>query len=514
MPKGQQAPDPASTLPALPPPEPPALPSGVSIHINPPPRPPKRDRPAPPPAPAVPMPEAPEPSRFESFLDSLKSAEGLGEGRTELELRLNRLDKVEGQDRWAYTGLIVRYSADDIASGQEPDLETMALDHAKQTGRFGVYRWNIRGWADGFMKLDTSKGVVLDPPADYVPKVKEPPPEPAGPGKSAQEIALDMLGLAKGLAGIGGNAPDPNLIETIRAAARQEGYNAGELAGQLKAAEDWRQRLEDKVADAKKEAHALGVKEGRWELKDEYQAKISELEKGQDKPETLVGEVVASLGGPAGLQGLLGAIMAPRQPAPVQPAPMALPAAPRPLPPPQVRPNPFPPSQLPEPTRAEHHAALEELEILIETMHEAAGHGDPNPEFQAALDAFQAFKAEGLKDGPLGAWWARWIQGARAETQRFQASLDAHMSDPDETEPPAGDDVKVEQLKTLLVQRLKDGAEPEAIIQELAAQIPADDLETMKTLIRSNGRPMVHTFLGIPAELQARANVALDLFSA
>jgi flagellar biosynthesis/type III secretory pathway protein FliH len=507
MPKGEVGPEPTSTLPAIPPEDSlPPLPAGVSIHITPQAAPKtKRPRPLPPP----PL-ELPEPTRFESFMDRLKASEGLGEGRTELELRLHRLDKSDGSERWPWTGLVIKYSAEDVSNGADPDLESMALDYARTTGRFGVYRWTLRGWENGVLLVDTTKTVSLDAPFDFVPPPSKPAATlPAEPPKSARDEAMSMIDLAARISGLGNKGPDPAYIESIRSAARKEGYDAGELAGQLKASETWRLRLEDKVAEAKKDGLEQGRKEGRWESKDEFQAKILELEKEQEKPASIVGEIVSSLGGAEALQGLLAVIMTPKQPEPV-PLLRPMPVRPNPqaLPPPEpMRPVVQNPPLLPEPTRAEHHQAMDSIEILLTLLTEAQ-EAVPDPHLASILTAFQTYKTAGLQEGPLGDWWAKWTGTVRAEVERITAAIEAQM---DEHE---GEKMQPEQLKSLLKKRLVEGIEPDAIIQELETQATPADLETWKKMIRANSRSLVYSFLDIPDELQARANVLLDQFIA
>ncbi len=530
----------APLAPVAPPPsaEESAVAGGVHIHLGAPPARAKRQPRAVPPS-APELPPAPV-SGFEDFIGRLAASEGLqGAGRTELEMRLHRLDETNGFEKYFWTGKTIRLTAEDVANAPHVDLDTEALKYAESCGNFGTYRWTLKGWEDGLMVLDTTRRVNLDQPPGFKAAAESVAPA-AEPKQDPMEAAIKLANLAKMLGG-GDKGTDPMLIESIRGTARAEGFEAGKTTGKLEASEDWRTRCEDREREAEKKGYERGKSDGYRDAKDEFQTQIHELEKDQEKPESVVGEVIGAIGGPDNLQRLVGAFLnkseAPRRapmPRPMQPpgAP-GMPIRPQALPPanvqpfqppvqqntapvqqnaPTMKPNP----EEPEPTRAEHHKAMEALGYALGLMEDAL-EDNPNEQAEALRDGLKVLQDQGLVEGPLAVWWKQWREIMEHEVSRITIALEKQLGlDEEEIEPERKeeDTVAIAALKSLLKQRLMEGVEPDAIVKELGETVPPDTASEWRGMVKNMPRGMVLGYLGIPDEFKVQANVVLDRFAA
>lgn len=407
---------------------------------------------------------------FKSFMWALEDLAGKDAGavadpaETRLVFRLFRLEDVGGVKPQAVYQTAVSFGASEALAMGDPDLEGRAQVWAEKAGRFGRYQWRLLGWAAGEQTLDTTFNVTTEPPPGYQPPAAPPVEIPTTPPKDPMENLKESLGLigmmkdALGLGQASGGKIDAPLLETTRAAARNEAFMESdrEHRAEVRKLED---RWEQKLEAAKTEAYNRGVQDGKRTAEDEYRPKLWDLERqlGNQREPTIIEEAVRMVGGPEIVQALARTFIAtagrPAAPAgpPTRPV---VPLQPRPAAASQPPPAAVAQAPLPEPTRAEWRQALEGTEEALEII---AEHGDESPETAQLRAVLEAFRKQGEEDGPLGHWWQAWTQFIRQAVQDVLGSVE-----PEETEA-----MDLMGLKALLSQRLAEGATDQAILEEL-----------------------------------------------
>lgn len=466
---------------------------------------------------------------FHAYLDSLRelSDESQPEARTELKLQLFRLEDSGGpKPRKIYCQELTLDQAEVKTMG-DPAFERRTQDYAERAGRFGRYEWRMKGWALGELTLDTSTTVNVEPPPGYVP-----PPnliqedKPKVDPMEGMNGALDMVGRVAALF-VGGktSTPDPVEMRKLEALAYDQGNRAGITQGRYEAEREHRKELDDlrerhrrELEEAERRGLDRGKVEGSREKSDELTPRLWQLEheaRGEGGP-SMVSEVVGALGGPETLQSLVGAVVAnmnqPRTPAPRRrPAPQGQ-AAVVPLVP-QQAPRPVAANPSGEPSRAEHLEAmnmLEEAVMVLEEQipNEEAGHA---AQLHQLKELMEAFHGEGLKDGPLAAWWLAW-------DQRWKPSVEAVIRAAEDNQPepgpePEGEPVNLEALRALLIEALDEGKDDSAILTHLESTIPADIQAGWRKQIDGWPIPMLAGMIG-QGQHQGRLTRLLEAFKA
>ncbi len=412
---------------------------------------------------------------FKSFLGSLedlalRDASAVANAEeTRLVLKLYRQEENGGPKPTSTYQTSTSFSAAEALGLGDPDFEGRAQAWAEKTGRFGRYQWRILGWAGGEQTLDTTYNVQVEPPPGYEaprgPVVEVDPEAPRDPMASLRE-GLGIIALVKET--IGGPAAAGKVdTDSIRAMARAEALLEAdrEQRKELRALED---RWEARIEKAEKEAHARGVVEGRRAAEDEFRPRLWELERkadGEHEP-TILEEAARLVGGPEVVQSLVKAVItsmerpAPAVPPPGRPVVPLQRANPGPaVPPPVPSAAPAPAAEiLPEPTRKEWRAALDDTESVLDLLDE---HGEDTPDIQQLREVLEAFHAQGEADGPLGPWWKAWRQGIG------QGVKDMLEAAEDEKEPEGDETMDLEAFKALLGRRLDEGAADVDILAEL-----------------------------------------------
>lgn len=442
---------------------------------------------------------------FFGFMESLRNlaASGPGgegpEGRTELVLKLYRLVENGGPKPQRVFQTQVQLSQDEALGMADPDFEGRTMEWAMQQGQFGRFEWRLLGWADGEPILDTSYSVTVEAPAGYQPPVRaavpsepEPKPDPMGQLKETLGLVATMRE-AFGMKGQGGGL-DAAQVEVIKAAAASQ--------ARLEASEAHRRELRDLEERHRREletAEEKGYKRGQDEGKRELEAEKLrwELSRAKEAPEgpSFIQEVAGMLGGPEAVQGLVGGLVAAmNRPTAPRPGPGArrMPGArpgqpgPRPAAPQAVaqvqplRPAAANPIQAPEPTRVEWKEAMdateEALGYLDELLTNSQADAETLEKAKKLRAGLQHYQDQGKAEGSLAVWWAQWPQ--------VKTYVDEVLEDEGE-EPEGGEPMKdLEGLRALLLQRLEEGATDDAILAELAQQVPQETLSQWRGMLR------------------------------
>jgi len=408
---------------------------------------------------------------FKSFLGSLEDLAGRDASavanteETRLVLKLYRQEENGGPKPTSTYQTSASFSAVEALSMGDPDFEGRAQAWAEKTGRFGRYQWRILGWAGGEQTLDTTYNVQVEPPPGYE--------APRGPVEAEPEATRDPLAsLREGLGiiamvkeTIGGNAAAGKVdTESIRASARAEALLEAdrEHRKEVRALED---RYEARIEKAAAEAHARGMVEGRRAAEDEYRPQLWELERraeGGHEP-TILEEAARLVGGPEVVQSLVKAVITSMERQPVVPLParpvvplQRMNPAPQPAPPAPAPAPAAPP--LPEPSRKDWRAALDDTEAVLDLLDE---HGEDTPDVQKLREVLEAFRDQGEADGPLGPWWHAWNAGIGQGVRDMLAAAE------DQEEPEGDEAMDLEAFKALLGRRLDEGANDAAILAEL-----------------------------------------------
>lgn len=457
---------------------------------------------------------------FFGFLDSLRDLATEGptgggpEGKTELTMKLYRLEPNGGPNPTRVFQTQVNFSQAEALALGDPDFEGRAMAWALEQGVFGRFEWRLLGWADGESVLDTAYRVTVEQPAGYKPPARATAPQEAEAKPAPLDQLKDTLGMlgmmreALGLKGSGGGL-DATQIEIIKAAASSQARleAANEHRRELRELED-RHRKELDEADRK--GYDRGKAEGERTL--EAERLRWDLAKAQESPEgpTFARDVADILGGPEAVQKLVGGIVAflnkPKTPQrPQRPG--------GPVRPPQATPHQRQPALNPgsaEPTRAQWHEAMRDLEEGIEVMRELKDNPEASPEDREQavqlLPVFEAYHQRGTEDGSLAAWWAEWPEADAILTALFEEKP-AHQPEEETT-------MDTEALKTQLIQRLDEGATDEAILDELRATIPAATLAQAKGMLHFATPAMVAGMLGVPEQHHGRIETLLDALRA
>lgn len=432
----------------------------------------------------------------------------LGEGRSELEMTLYKIDKVNGAEKTSVCHKERRSPEEAVQQGV-PDLEGIAMEYAKETGQFGAYAWKIRGWLKGETVKQTTMRLHIAPPMGYVPPKPQAEPEPKKDPMDEMGRTFAMIRTMRESLGIGGEST---------------GSKAGELAAsamaRLEADREHRKEIYDmterhrrELEDIRKAEYERGFKDGERDTTHKLERKIWELEH-DNTPETgatWVQDLTGALGGPQAVQSLVGGIVgalqsrpktAPPQPRPLRPMP---PRMPQPIAPPvQVNPT---PSTI-EPTRAQVHEALTQLAEARELLEGAMEDAAFATEYGELLPAIQRMEAEGLQDGPLAEWWSRY----EPTIQQISALIEA-LSDREE-EDPAEEPMDAEALKALLLQRLEEGRSAAEIMDEFRATVPDATRKEWAGMLKWAPMEIALAFLGIPEHLKTRAAEVVQAFKA
>lgn len=467
---------------------------------------------------------------FRSFLGSVqelvKGGEGspLVAGRTEVVLKLFRLVENGGPKATQSFQTQITYGAEEALSLGDPDFEGRTMGWARQTGRFGKYQWRILGWADGENTLDTTYTVNVEQPEGYsppmVPRAAEPDPMPAPPVDPMAKVreGLSFIEEVKKVIG-GGNSGNE---------AASVARMAGEMDGRRKAEEEHRAvlreletRHREALEGAERTAYKRGYEEGdrkaRWELEDQ----IRELKwkMREDQGPDMLDKLVSFAGGPEGVSNLVSAVVGAlnRKPAaaPQPPKPQGPLSAPRPgmtpapiapfVPPIAPIAPPAPVAQLSEPTRAEHLEAMEDLAEALALLEEYEQQNPgQNPSIPQALDLLRQIQAQGQADGPLGAWWQGW-------TGQWGRMVEQILNTAESPEGEGGMDL--DGFKKLLVQRLDEGAEDDAILAEARGRLAPEQLAEWRPLLAALPRPFLGLLLGAPRH-QDRLPALVEAFVA
>lgn len=424
---------------------------------------------------------------FKAFLGSLEELAGRDAGavsnteETRLVLRLYRLEEAGGPRPTATYQTAATFSASEALALGDPDLEGRALAWAEKSGRFGKFQWRILGWAAGEQTLDTTYNVNIEPPPGFVPPIVPAAPVEKDPMASLKE-SLGLVAMVKEALGIGSAGAGKVDVEGIRAAARMEALMEGDRQ-RREEIQRMEERWEAKLEAAKAEAYTRGATDGRRAAEDEWRPKVWDLERqlAADKEPSLLEEATKLVGGPEVVgklaQVVIASMAAPKPAAP--PAPPQRPVMPlqtRPAPPaPAPQPAAPQPQALMEPTRAEWRQAMDETEGALAIMEE---HGDGGPEVAQLQQVLRAFIAQGEADGPLGAWWQAWNQGIGQAVRDMLAA-----AEPDEPTNPE-EIMDLEGMKRMLAQRLDEGADDAAILEELDLLTTPAQRDQWRSLMR------------------------------
>lgn len=427
---------------------------------------------------------------FKAFLGSLEDLAGRDAGamsnpeETRLVLRLYRLEETGGPRPTATYQTAATFSAGEALALGDPDFEGRAQAWAEKSGRFGKFQWRILGWAAGEQTLDTTYNVTIEPPPGFVPTRAPEALEQKDPMSNLKE-SLGLVSMVKDALGLGQAGGAKVDVDGIRAAARLEALMEADRQ-RREEVQRLEERWEAKVEAAKDDAYKRGATDGRREAEDEWRPKVWELEQRvkADKDPSLLEEAARMVGGPEVVaklaQLVISSMAAPKAPAmPHRPTvpqvpPAAQPvAAPRPAPAPQVM------QAGPEPSRAEWRQAMEDTEEALEILEE---HGDQSPEVAQLRQVLQAFVATGAGEGSLVPWWQAWNQGIGQAVRDLLAA-----AEPDDEEALAGAEEKTmdfDGMKRLLAQRLDEGADDAAILEELGRLTTPQQRDQWRGLMR------------------------------
>lgn len=461
---------------------------------------------------------------FKSFLGSLEdlvqgSDTGTApEGRTEVVLKLHRVMDNGGprpvmafQKQWIF-------DAPEALTLGDPDFEGRTMAWAKETGRFGKFQWRIMGWAAGENTLDTTYAVTVEEPEGYkppaVPRLPEPDPTPMLPADPLEGLrnGLGIVAEVQKVLGMGGSKGNGDAEKVARM--------TGELEGRRAAEEEHRRRvqeLEDRhrkaLAEVEAAAYKRGQEEGdrkaRWELEDQLRDLRWKMRQ-EDGPDML-DKIVSFAGGPEGVSSLLSAVVgamnrgnaakaAPGKPAP-RPALQTAPnAAPNPTPRPAPRPvtaqaPPAAPAEGAEPSRAEHLQAMADLGEALAVL-EAFEEQQPgqDPKIPEAINLLNQVEEAGRMEGSLSAWW-------KAYRERFAPMVAHILSSQEEPGPQAPEEegtMDMNGLKALLIRRLDEGAETDAIIAEARAVLTPEQQAEWLPMLKAMPRIFLGRLLGVP----------------
>lgn len=428
---------------------------------------------------------------FKSFLWSLEELAKRDAGavadteETRLVFRLFRMEDTGGLKPKSMYQTVVNFSASEALALGDPDLEGRAQAWCEKTGRFGSYQWRLLGWAAGEQTLDTTFNVTTEPPPGYQPPTAPPVEIPTTPPKDPMENLKESLGLigmmkdALGLGQASSGKIDAATLESVKASARLEAQMAADRehrAEVIKLEERWGAKVEA----GKAEAYTRGVSDGRRAAEDEWRPKVWDLERqmAAGKEPSLLEEAVRMVGGPDIVQGIARAFIAtanrPAQPAaPHSQSRPVLPLQPRPQsqPQPEAAPKPVQASALPLPSRVEWREAMESTEEALEILGE---HDDGSPETAQLRQVLDTFVAQGQDEANLGNWWQAWnqfIRGAVADVQRA-------------VEPGESEAMDLNDLKSLLAQRLTEGATDQAILEELEGMSTLDQRQAWRETLK------------------------------
>ena len=450
-----------------------------------------------------------------------------GEGRSELELILCTVEKVNGSERMTICHKERRSPDEALAEGM-PDLEGIAMDYARESGRFGAYAWKLRGWLKGEpVKQTTIRLHLAQPPGYVAPKPPvEPLPEPRRDPTDELSKTIALMGTLR--QALGGNTEGGSA----------QSVALGNALAKLEASEQFRRELREiedrhkrELKETEKEAYERGKADGIRDAKAESERRIWELERDLERAEEatapapdMIDKVVNAIGGPEALQGIVGAVLqaanrpkvAPRHvPRPVAPKVSTPPA---PVPPPvQANPTPEAPKVVPltpapdleEPTPedvAEAVALLEDGAAALRESPEAT-----RPDVGDLITVLEDFATQGRTVS--GSQVARWWGALHTPTIPHESGKRINWLElceilaPEEEEP-----MDIEGLKRLLVQRLEEGIPAEAILEEVKAVVPEDTREDWRRLMKWMPMEAVTGFLRVPEHLESRAREVLEAF--
>lgn len=459
---------------------------------------------------------------FYSYLDSLRelAEEDQAEARTELKLQLFRLEDSGGpKPKRIYCQEFTLDQAE-VKSMGDPAFERRTQDYAEKAGRFGRYEWRIKGWAIGELTLDTQTTVHVEPPPGFVM-----PPNPiieASPKVDPMEGmngSLDLISRVAALfGGKKGDSMSPVELRQLETMAYDQGQRAGLTEGKYQAEKEHRKELDDlrerhrrDLEEAEKRGMDRGRVEGAREVKDELTPKIWQLEHqvAGDAPASLASEVVGYLGGPEAVQALVGAVVAGmnKPKAPGAPQPQG-----RPAPPTQPRTAQFNPSG--EPSRAAHFEALGMIEAAVDHLDDAIPRESPESvaQLQQLKGMLEAVHAEGMKEGPMAAWWSDWISRWAPNVQMILNAVEDHeelATETTETEKP----MDLEALRGTLLAALDTGKEDAEILEHLKTTIPPEVRGEWRKQIAGWPTAMLAGMIG-QGQHQGRLTALLEAFTA
>lgn len=426
---------------------------------------------------------------FNAYLDSLRelAEEGQEDARTELKLQLFRLEGTRGPNSKKNYCMELTMDQAEVRAMGDPDFESRTQDYAERAGRFGCYQWRMKGWACGELTLDTTYTVNVEPPPGYVPPINPIPEEkPKVDPMESMSGTLDFVGRVAALFGGGkSSGMDPVEMRKLEALAYDQGHRAGMTEGKYQAEREHRKELDDlrdrhrkELEDAERRGLDRGKIEGAREVKDELNPKIWQLEHqvASEAGPSLASEVVGYLGGPEAVQALVGAVVShlSKPKAPGAPPAQRRPAQPTTNPPPppaQARPAALNPSS--EPTRAEHLEAMNMLGEAMAVIEEKVPYepADHAAQLYQLNDLLAAFHEDGMRDGPLVAWWAEWNGRWK---HNVEAVLKAAEEPAGEEPEPVEETVNLDALRALLIEALDQGKDDAAILAYLESTIPAE----------------------------------------
>lgn len=189
-------------------------------------------------------------------------------------------------------------------------------------------------------------------------------------------------------------------------------------------------------------------------------------------------------------------------------------AAPAPMPAPSMAHTAAINAEEPHPERlAESLALLGEAAAILESSSQSG-----REDIQALAKGFRQLRSEGaLASGPaVAAWWAKANQ-AVFPVENGQAlnwlELAERLLDEDETED-GEDEMDTDEMKELLLQRLKEGKTTAEILAELQTVVPEATRNAWKGLLCWMPTAGALGFLGIPAPLHDRGAAVLEAFKA
>lgn len=469
---------------------------------------------------------------FLTYLRELSELAGLedpGEGRSELEMTLCTVEKVNGGERVTICHKERRSPEEALAEGM-PDFEGIAMQYARDTGRFGAYAWKLRGWLKGEPVKQTTIRLHIAPPPGY--QAPKPPIEPE-PRKDPMDELTKTIALMGTLRQAVGGGSEGGSAQAAAAMAKLEAAESHRR--ELREIED---RHKKELKDTEREAFERGKAEGIRDAKAETERKIWELERDLERVEDatapapdMIDKVVNAIGGPQALQGIVGAVLqAANKPKPGPRPPARLvqrPAQTRPatlVPPPAVvnpaqeaAPEPangqtlMPLPEREEPTPEEVAEAVELLEDGAAAIRESPDAQRPDMgDLLAVLDNF-AQQGRTVRGSEVAQWWAALHTPTipHESGKRITWLELCEILAPEEEEP-----MDLEGLKSLLVQRLEEGRSVEAILAEFQEVVPEETRAEWRGLLVWMPMDVATAFLKVPPHLKARAAEVLGSFKA